>query len=124
MKRTPLRRKTPLRAKAKPRARLAHASDKQAERLARYKAMLAAWAGPTVCAKCLRKPGVEPHHPFGRGKENLFKVVLLCSCCHDGVHAFADIAFEAGWLQREYRGLPAGPHPTPWKAEHFITITP
>lgn len=132
MKRTPLRRKTPLKAKpkpgpAKPRPRLAHASAKQAERLARYHAMVDAWQGPRCCAFCGLHQNftvLEPHHPFGRGGNNLFKVVLLCSGHHRWVHSYPDNAFAQGWLQPEYRGLTPRPHPIPWKPSHLITDIP
>lgn len=128
MKRTPLRRKTPLRPKpgpAKPRARLAPASAKQAGRLARYKAMLAAWQGRRVCAKCGHRKDLEPHHPFGRGGENLFKVVLLCRLCHACAHEFPDLAYSQGWLQPEYRSMPRPEgFPVPWRAEDLISCPP
>jgi hypothetical protein len=127
MKRTPLRRKTPLKAKpkpGKPRPRLAQASAKQAERLARYHAMVDGWQGPKCCAKCGHKQGLEPHHPFGRGRDNLFKVVLLCLLCHAWVHEMPDMAYGMGWLQPEYRGLMPRPHPIPWKPSHLITDIP
>lgn len=126
MKRTPLRRKTPLKAKpgpAKPRPRLAHASAKQTERLARYHGMVERWQGPRCCAKCGHKKGLEPHHPFGRGKDNLFRVVLLCHCCHAWTHEFPDLAYSLGWLQPEYRGVrrPEG-FPVPWKPTQLIFL--
>lgn len=126
MKRTPLKRKTPLKAKpkpGKPRARLAGASAKQADRLARYHAMVDGWKGPKCCAKCGHKKGLEPHHPFGRGRENLFKVVLLCRLCHACTHEFPDLAYSLGWLQPEYRGVcrPDG-FPVPWKPTQLISL--
>lgn len=128
MKRTPLRRKTPLKARpkpgpAKPRPKLAYASAKQAERLARYHAMVDGWQGPRCCAKCGHKKGLEPHHPFGRGKDNLFRVVLLCHLCHAWTHEFPDLAYSMGWLQPEYRGIrrPEG-FPVPWKPTQLISL--
>lgn len=123
MKRTPLKRKTPLRPK--PGARLAHASGKQAERLARYHAMVDGWKGERVCAKCGSWACLEPHHPFGRNGENLFRVILLCHTCHEGCHASPDLAYRLGYLQPEYRGVIRPPDfPTPWKTEHLITDIP
>lgn len=130
MKRTPLRSKTPLRTKpkpglAKPRPRLAKASGRQAERLARYNNMLLEWKGRWACAKCGHKKGLEPHHPFGRGRENLFRVVLLCRLCHAACHEFPDLAYELGWLQPEYRGTIRPPNfPVPWKPKQLITLCP
>lgn len=122
MKRTALTRRTPFRAK--PGARLAQASDKQAERLARYNEMLLNWQGRWGCSKCGAKAGLEPHHPFGRGRENLFRVVLLCHLCHACTHEFPDLAYELGWLQPEYRGVIRPPNfPVPWKPEQLITDT-
>jgi hypothetical protein len=122
MKRSPLKRKTPL--KAKPGARLAPASTKQADRLARYNEMLLNWQGKWACAKCGHKTGLEPHHPWGRGRENLFRVILLCHTCHEGCHAQPDLAFELGWLQCSYRGIPEKPnHPIPWHPASLITDT-
>ena len=122
MKRSYLKRKTPL--KPKPGARLAPASTKQAARLARYHAMLDGWQGRRVCAKCGHKAGLEPHHPYGRGRENLFRVVLLCHLCHACTHEFPDLAYELGWLQPEYRAFIRPPDfPTPWKPEQLITDT-
>lgn len=130
MKRTPIRRKTPLKARpkpgpAKPRPRLAPASAKQAGRLARYHAMVDAWQGPRCCAKCAHKKGLEPHHPFGRSGDHLFRIVLLCRLCHAWVHEFPHSAYFLGWLQPEYRGVnrPAN-FPTPWKPGHLITDIP
>ena len=115
MKRSPLKRKT----------RLAPASARQAERLARYNEMLLNWQGRRVCSKCGHKAGLEPHHPFGRGRENLFRVVLLCHLCHACTHEFPDLAFELGWLQCSYRGIPEKPnHPIPWSPESLITDIP
>ena len=119
----------------KRKARLAPASAKQAERLARYKAMLADWQGRRVCAFCGLHSRVrfgnallctlEPHHPYGRGGENLFKVVLLCSSHHHWVHAYPDQAFTLGWLTPEYRGTIRPPNfPVPWKPEQLITDIP
>jgi len=135
MKRTALIRRTPLRAK--PGARLAHASDKRAERLARYKAMLDGWQGRRgcakcghraglephhPCAKCGHRAGLEPHHPYGRGRENLFRVVLLCHLCHACTHEFSDTAYELGWLQPEYRNVLRPPNfPVPWLPKSLIT---
>lgn len=128
MKRTPLRRKTPLKAKpkpGKPRPRLAQASAKQAERLARYHAMVDGWQGPRCCAKCGHKKGLEPHHPFGRGGDNLFRVVLLCRLCHAWVHEFPHSAYFLGWLQPEYRNvIRPDKFPTPWKPHQLITDIP
>jgi len=122
MKRTALTRRTPLRPK--PSARLAQVSGKQAARLARYHAMVDGWQGRRVCAKCGHRAGLEPHHPWGRGRENLFRVVLLCRLCHAACHEFPDLAFELGWLQPEYRGVIRPPNfPVPWKPEQLITDT-
>lgn len=129
MKRTPLRRKTPLRASSnssKPRPRLASASTKQATRLQAYRQMLADWQGRQgrrVCAACGTAEGLEAHHPFGRGGDNLFKVVLLCHACHSNVHAHPDLAYSQGWLQPEYRAVrrPDG-FPTPWRAGELIRL--
>lgn len=115
MKRSQIKRKT----------RLATASDKQAERLARYNEMLLNWQGKWACAKCGHKAGLEPHHPFGRGRENLFRVVLLCHACHEGCHAQPDLAYRLGWLTPEYRAVIRPPDfPTPWKPEQLITDIP
>jgi hypothetical protein len=115
MKRSYLKRKT----------RLAPASGKQAERLERYGAMINGWQGRRVCAKCGHKAGLEHHHPYGRGRENLFRVVLLCYACHRGCHTQADLAYSLGWLQPEYRGFIRSPNfPTPWKSDQLITDIP
>lgn len=125
MKRSALTRRTPLRAK--PGARLAHASGKQAERLARYKAMLDGWQGVRRCAICGTHADfakLEPHHPFGRGGDNLFRVILICSSHHYWIHAYPDRAYELGYLQPEYRGVIRPPDfPTPWKPGQLITDT-
>jgi hypothetical protein len=109
----------------KRKARLAPASAKQADRLARYHAMVDGWQGRRVCAKCGAKAGLEPHHPWGRGRENLFRVILLCHTCHEGCHASPDVAYRLGWLQPEYRGVIRPPNfPVPWKLEQLITDIP
>jgi len=115
MKRSQIKRKT----------RLAPASVKQAERLARYNEMLLNWQGRWVCAKCGHGTGLEPHHPFGRGRENLFRVVLLCHLCHACTHEFPDLAYELGWLTPEYKGKIRPPDfPVPWQAHQLITDIP
>jgi len=106
------------------RSPLKRSSDKQAARLARMHAMVDGWQGRRVCAKCGHGAGLEPHHPWGRGRENLFRVVLLCRLCHAACHEFPDLAFELGWLQPEYRGVIRPPNfPVPWKPEQLITDT-
>lgn len=115
MKRSTLVRKTPLK-----RTSIRRASDKQRGRLAIYRIMLAAARQEVApCEKCrviFPWGHLEPHHPFGRGGENLFKVVMVCKPCHSGIHAHANDAFAAGWLQPEYRHRPHDPsHPRPWK---------
>lgn len=126
MKRSALTRRTPLRPK--PGARLAPASGKQAARLVRYKTMLDGWQGRRVCAFCgthAHFAKLEPHHPFGRGGDNLFRVVLLCSGHHHWVHEHSDRAYELGWLTPEYKGKIRPPDfPVPWKPEQLITDIP
>jgi hypothetical protein len=111
----------------KRKARLAPASTKQAARLAHYHAMVDSWEGRRVCAFCGLHADfckLEPHHPHGRGGDNLFRVVLLCSSHHHWVHAYPDRAYELGWLQPEYRGTIRPPNfPVPWQAHQMITDT-
>ncbi len=107
------------------RSPLRNTSAKQKARLERYHAMLQSWPGKRVCSKCGHTVGLEPHHPWGRGRENLFRVVLLCHACHEGCHAQPDQAYAFGWLQPEYRGVIHPPDfPTPWKPEQLITDIP
>lgn len=127
MKRTPLRRKRPLRAKPgppKPRARLAPASAKQAARLEAYRAMVAEarQAGRDACAKCPAKKQTDFHHPWGRGKDNLFRGIFLCRPCHDAIHASPNEALSLGWLQPAYRGQDQASRdwPRPWEAGALI----
>ncbi len=126
MKRTALTRRQPLRAK--PGARLAPSSAKQAARLARYKAMLADWQGVRRCAWCGECDDfvkLEPHHPFGRSGDNLFRVILLTPTYHRWIHEYPDRAYELGWLQPEYRGVIRPPNfPVPWSPESLITDIP
>lgn len=110
------------------RSPLSSTSAKQKVRLQRYYTMIQNWQGRRVCAFCGLHADfckLEPHHPYGRGGENLFKVVLLCSSHHHWVHAYPDRAYELGWLQPEYRGTIRPPDfPVPWKPEQLITPCP
>lgn len=125
MKRSPLKRKTPL--KSKPGARLAHASTKQAARLTRYHNMVDSWPHRRTCAFCgigSNFAKLEPHHPYGRGSDNLYRVILLCSSHHQWVHEHPSRAYALGWLQPEYRGVSRPPDfPTPWHPDYLITET-
>jgi hypothetical protein len=58
---------------------------------------------------------MDPHHPYGRHGDNLFKVIPMCRTCHTWTHEHPNSAYDLGYLQPEYRGLKPDPdHPKPF----------
>lgn len=101
----------------KPRKTLPKVSHRNASRMSRYRAWIKiAMYGLHRCNKC-RVPGkaLEPHHPYGRSGENLFKVVEVCTDCHADIHRFPNLAYSQGWIQPELKGRVRQPdHPQPF----------
>ena len=98
--------------KEKPRKRLRKVAKSNAARDREYREWIKKeMAGRCVCRKCLRTfDSIQPHHPFGRGGDNLFKVIPLCALCHAWVHDNSCAAYDTGWLQPEYRGYAPNPN--------------
>lgn len=106
------------------RTRLKPQSKKQSERMKRYLKMLKDLRNfKDRCSFCrLRGDNMDPHHPYGRARQNLFLVIRLHRHCHDYIHQNPNEAYRLGWLQPPIRGLAHDPrHPTPWKPEDLIT---
>lgn len=91
----------------KPRQSLRKVGKKLQPKRARYVAWIAeAMKSVDRCGKCgSAHSGLEPHHPYGRSNDNLFKVVAICHACHEWIHANPNEAMDSGWLQPEIRGL-------------------
>lgn len=101
------------------RTQLKKVSAKQKKKLSAYASSSSLQGEAVECAKCGCCNTLEKHHPYGRsgstdGQLNIELWVWLCHGCHTWVHANANLAYEAGWLQPAYRGL-AGENPKPWK---------
>lgn len=105
--------------KPKPRSRIKPVAKRKQSRDAEYRKWVERAMGKVIrCERCHFGRGfarLEPHHPFGRQGENLFKVTPLCSICHAWCHETPNTAYVAGWLQPEYRGVQRQPgHPQPF----------
>lgn len=107
----------------KPRKKIKPVSARNSARMERYRIWVR-WALRIIraikCARCGAKRPPDgthdPHHPCGRAKNNIFKVIPLCRACHDWVHEHPNDAMLEGWLQPEYRGLGHNPkHPQPYR---------
>jgi hypothetical protein len=83
-----------------------------------YENTVASSGSGLKCARCnvsAQFAKMDPHHPYGRHGDNLFKVIPMCRTCHTWTHEHPNMAFDLGFLQPEYRGLKPDPnHPKPF----------
>lgn len=103
---------------AMPRKRLRQVAKSNAGRMAEYHEWKnAVMHGLSRCERCHERcQPLEPHHPYGRGRANLFRIVAICSACHEAIHALPNISMILGWLQPEIRGKqPPTTRVIPWK---------
>jgi len=108
--------------KPKPRSKLRKVAVTKAAPMSSYHAWIKACKegiGMTKCPSCqwsMEASSMDPHHPYGRLGQNLWKVVLVCRACHDSFHLSPSDALARGWLQPEYRGYVSSPkHPKPFR---------
>ena len=104
--------------KVKPRKAVRKVSRTHEQRWNRCRGWIKiAMHGLARCERCKKhKAGdLQPHHTHGRSGDNLFKVIPLCSTCHQWTHDHPDTAYALGWLQPEYRAVQRQPnHPQPF----------
>ena len=101
----------------KPGHALRKVAKKNATRMQKYTAWIKrAMHDKHRCQACgTPNQALEPHHPYGRSGENLFKVVEVCTHCHAGFHRYPNLSYAEGWLQPEYKGVVRQPdHPQPF----------
>jgi hypothetical protein len=101
----------------KPRQALRKVAKGNAARMRKYKRWIREALFGTTCAftGCGRFTWIEPHHPFGREGENLFKVIPMCHEHHEWIHAHSNDAYSLGWIQPELKKVTRQPnHPQPF----------
>lgn len=92
---------------------------RQRDLQAYYDAVKVAKEHDHTCQKCRQEfwsnLSLDAHHPYGRTNGWLQHFILLCRECHDGIHQNPNEAYQAGWLQPEYKGyVRPDSHPEPW----------